>query len=85
VPWCPECDRFLSPASVLPDGSCPRCGRDVDAGRAKPPVTTLEPSAVAEEEAPDPVPWHLKLLLGAIALYLGYRAFQGIEWLVSLV
>jgi hypothetical protein len=29
-----------------------------------------------------PVPWHLKLLAGAVALYLGWRAFQGIEWLV---
>ena len=30
----------------------------------------------------DPVPWHLKLLAGAVALYLGWRAFQGIEWIV---
>jgi hypothetical protein len=28
------------------------------------------------------LPWHFKMLVGAIALYLGYRAFQGIEWLV---
>lgn len=28
------------------------------------------------------MPWHFKMLVGAIALYLGYRAFQGIEWLV---
>lgn len=85
MPWCPECDRFLSPASVLPDGSCPQCGRGVDPGHAKAPVATIEGAATAEEEPLDPVPWHLKLLLGAIALYLGYRAFQGIEWLVSLV
>jgi len=32
------------------------------------------------DEARDPVPWHFKLLLGAIALYLGYRALQGLEW-----
>ena len=29
----------------------------------------------------DPLPWHFKVLVGGIALYLGYRAFQGIEWL----
>jgi hypothetical protein len=41
--------------------------------------------ATADEDwVPDlaPVPWHLKLLAGAVALYLGWRAFQGIEWLV---
>jgi hypothetical protein len=34
------------------------------------------------DEPLGPIPWHLKLLAGALALYLGYRAFQGIEWLV---
>ena len=29
------------------------------------------------------MPWHLKLLAGAAAVYLGYRAWQGIEWLVQ--
>ena len=29
-----------------------------------------------------PVPWHFKLLLGATVIYLGYRAYQGIAWLV---
>jgi len=27
-------------------------------------------------------PWHFKLLLVATVIYLGYRAVQGIEWLV---
>jgi hypothetical protein len=91
VPWCPECDRFLSPASVLTDGSCPRCGRVVDPGHAHAPATTDppggddgEPQPATDEEPLDPIPWHFKLLLGAVALYLGYRAFQGIEWLAGL-
>jgi uncharacterized paraquat-inducible protein A len=29
-----------------------------------------------------PVPWHFKLLLAATVIYLGYRTFQGIVWLV---
>ena len=38
-----------------------------------------------EELAPDIVtPWHLKLLLGAGALYLGWRFLQGIEWVANL-
>lgn len=27
-------------------------------------------------------PWHFKLLLGATAVYLGWRLVQGIAWLV---
>jgi hypothetical protein len=40
--------------------------------------------AGAEDDDEDlgPLPWHLKLLAAALALYLGYRAFQGIEWVV---
>ncbi len=41
-------------------------------------------AATSEDEPLDPIPWHFKLLLGAVALYLGYRAFQGIEWLAGL-
>jgi hypothetical protein len=83
VPWCSECDRFLSPASVRTDGSCPRCGRAVDPGQAKAPATVADPADPVDSEPLEPVPWHFKLLLGAVALYLGYRAFQGIEWLLG--
>jgi hypothetical protein len=86
VPWCTSCDRFLSPSSVTTAGDCPRCGTPVDPGRAR--AATSEPAIAAAPESesyvPDlkPVPWHLKLLAGAVALYLGWRAFQGIEWVV---
>ena len=78
VPWCPTCDRFLSPSTVLADGACPTCGRSVDPGAAH-----AAPEAMAETADDDelgPIPWHLKVLAGALALYLGYRAWQGIEW-----
>jgi hypothetical protein len=75
MPWCPQCERFLSPPTVAADGTCPTCGRPVDPGRA-------HHAAPAEEESP-PVPWHLKALLAAVALYLGWRAWQGIEWVVQ--
>jgi hypothetical protein len=32
-------------------------------------------------EAPA-APWHFKLLIGASVVYLGWRAVQGVEWLV---
>jgi hypothetical protein len=37
-----------------------------------------------EDDAPVPMPWHLKLLLAALAVYLGYRALQGLEWVLGL-
>jgi hypothetical protein len=88
VPWCESCDRFLSPSTVAVDGTCPACGRLVDPGHAHGPsgaAAGTDSGADAEQEADEPlgpIPWHLKLLAGALALYLGYRAFQGIEWLV---
>ncbi|MHB8680978.1 MAG: hypothetical protein ACYDA2_02640 [Acidimicrobiales bacterium] len=27
------------------------------------------------------VPWHFKLMIAATIVYLGYRAYQGVEWL----
>jgi hypothetical protein len=34
---------------------------------------------------PARTPWHFKLLLAALVIYLGYRAFQGVEWVVHHV
>jgi hypothetical protein len=76
VPWCATCDRFLSPSTVLADGSCPTCGRAVDPGSAR---AATAPETIDDDEL-GPIPWHLKLLGGALAVYLGYRAWQGIEW-----
>ncbi len=67
MPWCETCDRFYNPNSLEVDGSCPTCGRVVG-----------EPSA-ADEDQPG-APWHFKALLGATALYLGYRLLQGLSW-----
>jgi hypothetical protein len=75
VPWCTECDRFLSPSTVRPDGTCPTCGRTVDTGAV---ATKTE-----DDEKLPPIPWHLKLLALAILVYLAFRLYQGIEWLLG--
>ena len=78
------------------DGTCPVCGRAVEPGRAHErdavdasesehlaavAATTATAADVdADGERPS-IPWHLWLLLAALAVYLGYRAFQGLEWL----
>lgn len=47
------------------DGTCPQCGRQI----AEP--ADLDPRA----------PWHFKLLLVAVILYLGFRLWQAVVWL----
>ncbi len=80
MPWCDACDRFLSPSTVKVDGTCPSCGRVVDPGRAH--LVKTEPE---DDDDLPPIPWHLWLLAAALAVYLGYRAMQGIEWLLGAV
>jgi hypothetical protein len=79
VPWCAECDRFLSPSTVKTDGTCPTCGRVVDAGK----VATAAAQKAEEDEALPPIPWHLKVLAGGVLVYLLYRLYQGIEWVTG--
>jgi hypothetical protein len=78
MPWCPACERFLSPPTVRADGTCPSCGRPVEAAREHPPGG----GKPAEDEELPPVPAHLKILGGALAVYLGYRFVQGVEWVI---
>jgi hypothetical protein len=70
MPWCDDCSRFWNPATLGPGGECPTCGRTV----ARPGDTE-----------PVKAPWHFKLLVGAAVAYLGWRAVQGVAWLVERV
>lgn len=66
VPFCEDCDKFWSPNSMPPDGTCPSCGRSI----AEPPASRR-------------APWHFWVLVAALVVYLGWRAVQGIEWVVG--
>ena len=70
MPWCPACDRFLSPSTVRADGTCPTCAKPVAAegGRGR----RLRA-----------IPWHFKLLIAVFGAYLLYRLGQGIDWLIG--
>ena len=69
MPWCETCSKFWNPTSMSAAGECPACGR-VIADPAK--------LAVAKKAR---VPWHFWLLLVALVIYLGFRAYQGVVWL----
>ena len=76
MPWCVHCNKFLTPSTVQPDATCPKCGTVVEKG--------LIPGMTRPADEPAPaVPWHLKLLLMAAALYLGVRAMQILQWIFS--
>jgi hypothetical protein len=76
MPWCVSCNKFLTPSSVRPDATCPRCGSTVERG--------LIPGMTRPaDEAPPAIPWHLKLLGAAVALYLGWRFLQMLSWVLS--
>jgi hypothetical protein len=63
----------------------------VDPGQAHalrleaPPDPSVDTASDEDDEDLPPIPWHLWLLAGALAVYLGYRAMQGIEWLLGVV
>ena len=74
MPWCVSCNKFLTPNSVNPDATCPKCGQTVERG--------LIPGMTRPADEPAPaVPWHLKLLLLALVLYLSFRFVQIAEWI----
>ena len=70
MPWCETCSRFYNPNSVAPDGTCMKCGSFIASPDDEPPADDTKTKA----------PWHFKLLLVVLIIYLTYRLIQGIVW-----
>ena len=83
--WCESCERYLTPATLTAEGSCPACGSEVKHPREH---HASEPGSAGGSGSADAgverIPWHFWLLLAAAAVYLGWRAVQGIALLLSL-
>lgn len=82
MPWCEECAKYWAPSAMNADGTCPSCGRSVEAQQpvaAKAPITAknLDLHRLAAGEGGDAAeakaPWHFKLLMVLLAMYLGWR------------
>jgi hypothetical protein len=67
MPWCDHCSKYWAPSAMRPDGTCPRCGADLDP--PDPPGSNAAGSGDAEEKAP----WHFKVMVVALVVYLVYR------------
>ena len=70
MPWCDDCDVYLAPNTVEPDGTCPTCHHEVDAADAAVPHDA-------------DVPWHFWVVVVALVAYLGWRGVEGVTWLVG--
>lgn len=79
MPWCEECAKYWAPSAMNADGTCPSCGRVVEPPKPASTVTarTLNLKKLAAgadgDEADAAAPWHFKLLLVLLALYLTWR------------
>jgi hypothetical protein len=80
MPWCDECSKFWNPSSVAADGTCPTCGCALPAAAAVDPRKVNVRELAGEQGR---APWHFKLLVAAIVLYLGWRAVEGVGWLIE--
>jgi len=78
MPWCEECARYFTPSAMSDDGTCPSCGRSIEAQQ---PITArnlnLRKMAAGDGDVDEvKAPWHFKLLMVLLALYLGWRIVQ---------
>jgi uncharacterized paraquat-inducible protein A len=62
---------------------CEQCDRRVDTEELTDDHTCPECGTVTLEHRK--APWYFKFMLVASVIYLGYRAFQGITWMVHHV
>lgn len=72
MPWCEDCAKYWAPSAMTPEGACPTCKR-VLAVSTEAPLTskTINLKELAGEDAK--APWHFKLLMVLLALYLVWR------------
>ena len=67
MPWCDGCAKYWAPSSMNEDGTCPSCGIDLD------PPATARTTTDAEAGVDEKAPWHFKVMVVALVVYLVYR------------
>ena len=73
MPWCEECAKYWTPNAMNEDGTCPSCGRSVEAQRITAKNVDVKKLAAGDDEEQAKAPWHFKVLMVLLALYLGWR------------
>ena len=67
MPWCEDCEKYWAPSAMTPEGECPDCGADLEAP---------EPVGAASDGDDERAPWHFKLLIVMLVVYLVYRGYE---------
>jgi hypothetical protein len=77
MPWCEPCAKYFAPSTLTTEGKCPQCGDRIEVVSINGTVTadTLDLKKLAGVDG-EKVPWHFKLLVGLLCLYLGWRIVQ---------
>ena len=68
MPYCDDCEKYWAPSSMNDDGTCPRCGTDLD----EPAIAAAHADGAGSDDDTK-TPWHFKLMIVALVVYLGYR------------
>jgi hypothetical protein len=56
------------------EGTCPTCGRL---------IAESTPESGDDDRVQPRAPWHFKLLMVALVIYLAYRFVQGVQWAMA--
>ncbi|MGA3222032.1 MAG: hypothetical protein ABSE77_23700 [Acidimicrobiales bacterium] len=83
LPWCDDCSKFWNPPQLVGAGECPTCGRSLAASTSGEPAVApaLPAGSAPTEEKVKGAPWHFKLLVVGVTVYMVYRIYWLIEWL----
>ena len=83
MPWCDDCSRFWNPPQLKDARACPVCGRALAPSPTDEPAlaTALPASPAGPEARAKGAPWHFKLLVVGVTIYMVYRIYWLIEWL----
>jgi hypothetical protein len=73
MPWCEPCQHYYAPSAMTPEGHCPRCGNDL---LAPDPEPVEGEDRASEDAGSEGVPWHFKLMVVLLVIYLGWRFVQ---------
>jgi hypothetical protein len=83
LPWCDDCSKFWNPPQLVGASECPTCGKTLAAPTtSEPAVAPALPAGQAPAEAKiKGAPWHFKVLVVGVTVYMVYRIYWLIEWL----
>jgi hypothetical protein len=84
MPWCDDCAKYWAPNAMKAGGSCPTCNKVLATkGALRMEARSLGVPGPGETEGEAPkAPWHFKLMIGCLAVYLGWRVLQGLQWVL---